>query len=325
VPFGPRPGAVRQALDAWGPPQAAVPLVVEHPARTQDEAPRRWHGPRVRRPVAVESREGRVAQAAGRWVVGHARPLAPPQAQADAVAHAQAAEAGAPRGQGPRGRRPRLGRAHAGRARLRAKTRRPRRGRPATTDPPPTAPGDHRVVEVAARRTPEEDTGGTVLATTVGAEAGGAAARLHASQEQHPTVEPGWRWRQHPAAIRPVGREKPARMAASTCARRRSRAQGIKARPQRRPPPECAPGARLWPGGNSQEAGHRAIQCLGCSPLTGGSVTRSACPPQGTKRLRRTNSSSEPMPLERGLKVSLVQACDEALTPVLLLAHTLPY
>src|SRR5499427_6950846 len=37
---------------------------------------------------------------------------------------------------------------------------------------------------------------------------------LQAYQAQHSTVEPGFRWSTHPAAIRPVWLEKPARMAA---------------------------------------------------------------------------------------------------------------
>jgi len=37
---------------------------------------------------------------------------------------------------------------------------------------------------------------------------------LQAYQEQHPTVDPGFRWIKHPAAIAPVWREKPERIAA---------------------------------------------------------------------------------------------------------------
>lgn len=37
---------------------------------------------------------------------------------------------------------------------------------------------------------------------------------LHAYQEPHPTGDPGFRWLQNPAAIRPVWLEQPERMAA---------------------------------------------------------------------------------------------------------------
>jgi len=65
---------------------------------------------------------------------------------------------------------------------------------------------------------PEEDKGGTVRATAVSAEVGTDTAMLQASQEQHTTVEPGLRWRKPPAALAPVWREKPERLAA--CAMR---------------------------------------------------------------------------------------------------------
>jgi hypothetical protein len=54
ITFVPRTCAVRQDLEAWGQQPPGFPLVVEKPGRTKDEAPRRWHGPRVRRWVEVE-------------------------------------------------------------------------------------------------------------------------------------------------------------------------------------------------------------------------------------------------------------------------------
>ena len=94
------------------------------------------------------------------------------------------------------------------------RTRRPRRGRPATTDPPPTESGYRLGGEGHALPNAEEDKGWTVLATTGRAELGTDAAILQAYQEQNTTVEPGLRWRKHPAAIAPVWLEKPERMAA---------------------------------------------------------------------------------------------------------------
>jgi transposase len=238
----PRTCAVRQALEAWGQQQAALPLLLEKPGRTKDEAPRRWHGQSVIRQVEVEYSDGRVALEALRFVVVHSSQLAQQQTQAytaaqakeaDAVMahvkHVQArwfaceADAAAAiaeyegRGQGQRGRRPRPWRYHAVRYRVVAetrRTRRARRGRPAKTESPPTEAGYRLVVEVAALAKAEEDNGWAVLATTVGAEGSGDTEILQAYQGQNTTVEPGFRWIKHPAAIAPVWLEKPERIAA---------------------------------------------------------------------------------------------------------------
>ena len=62
---------------------------------------------------------------------------------------------------------------------------------------------------------PSADTQGwTVLATTVGAESCTDAELLQAYQEQHTTVEPGFRWIKNPAALSPVWLEQAARSAA---------------------------------------------------------------------------------------------------------------
>jgi len=68
-------------------------------------------------------------------------------------------------------------------------------------------------VELEALPHPEEENGWTVLATTVSAEACADAEILQAYQEQHITVEPGFRWIKNPAAISPVWLEKPERIA----------------------------------------------------------------------------------------------------------------
>jgi hypothetical protein len=60
----------------------------------------------------------------------------------------------------------------------------------------------------------EEDNGWTVLAATVSAEACPDAEVLQAYQEQHTTVEPGFRWIKTPAAISPMWLEQPERSAA---------------------------------------------------------------------------------------------------------------
>src|SRR5262249_2065518 len=155
VTLVPRTCAVRQELEAWGQHQAGLPLLVEKPGRTRDEAPRRWHGQSVIRQVEVEYSDGRVALAALRFVVVHSNQLAQQQTQAYTAAQAKetevitahvkhvqarwfACEADATaasteyegRGPGRRGRRPRPWRDHAVRYRVVAETRRPRRGRP---------------------------------------------------------------------------------------------------------------------------------------------------------------------------------------------------
>jgi transposase len=242
VTLVPRTCALRQELEAWGRQQPPLPLVVEKPGRTKDEAPRQWHGHSVLRQVEVEYGDGRVAQEEVRFVVVHSSQLAQQQShtyvvaqekEAKAVAahvqrvHAQwfACEADATaamaeyegRGPGRRGRRPRPWRYHTVHYHIGAatrRTRRARRGRPAKTDPLPPETGYRLVVEVEALSNPEEDNGWTVLATTVRAETCPDAEILRAYQEQNTTVDPGFRWIKNPAAISPVWLEKPERIAA---------------------------------------------------------------------------------------------------------------
>src|ERR671936_181421 len=93
VTLVPRTCAVRQALEAWGQQQAALPLLVEKPGRTKAEVARRWHGQSVMRPVEVEYSDGRVGLAALRFVVVHSNQLAQQQTQAYTAAQAKEAEA----------------------------------------------------------------------------------------------------------------------------------------------------------------------------------------------------------------------------------------
>jgi transposase len=238
----PRTCAIRQALETWGQQQPALPLLVEKPGRTKDEAPRRWHGQSVLRQVEVEYRDGHVAQESVRFVVVHSSQLAQQQTQTYAAAQEKEAAAVADhvrqvqarwfaclpdaeaaiaeyegQGQGHRGRRPRLWRYHVVRYHSVAETRRTRRlrrGRPAQMDPPPMESGYRLVVEVEALANAEEDNGWTVLATTVAAAVCPDADILQAYQDQNTTVEPGFRWIKNPAAIAPVWLEKPERIAA---------------------------------------------------------------------------------------------------------------
>src|ERR671935_1670279 len=75
VTLVPRTCAVRQELEVWGRQQSTLPLLVEKPGRTKDEAPRHWHGQSVTRPVEVEYSDGRVAGEELRFVVVHAGQL----------------------------------------------------------------------------------------------------------------------------------------------------------------------------------------------------------------------------------------------------------
>jgi hypothetical protein len=242
VPLGPRTGAIRQELETGGRQPPTWPLVVEKPGRTRDAAPRVWHGPSLLRPVEVEYSDGRVALEALRFVIVHARPLAQQQTSTYAVAQEQEAPAVADhrqrgqarwfgwrpaaeaalaeeegRGQGRRGRRTRPWRYPAVGYHVVAdtrRTRRARRGRPAHTDPPATEGGYRVVVEVEALANPEEDHGWTVLAPTVSPAVRTDAEMLQAYPEPHTTVEPGFRWSKHPAAMAPGWREQPERIAA---------------------------------------------------------------------------------------------------------------
>jgi transposase len=242
VTLVPRTCAVRQELEAWGRMQPALPLLVEKLGRTKDEAQRHWHGQSVMRQVEVEYSEGRVTSAELRFVVVHSSQLASQQTQTYAGGQSKEAEVVAAhvkrvqaqwfaclpdaeaaiaayegRGPGHRGRRPRPWRYHAIRYHIVAetrRTRRARRGRPTKTEPPPIEAGYRLVVEVEALHNPEEDNGWTVLATTVSPETCTDAELLQAYQEQHTTVEPGFRWIKNPAAIAPVWLEKPERIAA---------------------------------------------------------------------------------------------------------------
>ena len=242
VTLVPRTCTVRQELEAWGQQQSALPLLGQKPGRTQDEAPRSWRGQSVVRPVEVEWSDGRVTQEPLRFVVVHSSQLAhqqtltytaaqskEAQALAEHIKRVQArrfaclADAGAAiaeyTGQEPgrRGRRPCLWRYHTVRYRVVTATQRrryARRGRPAKTDPPAVETCYGLVVEVESLDKLEDETGWTVLATTVSGEICTDAAILEAYQEQHTTVEPGFRWIKNPAAISPVWLEKPERIAA---------------------------------------------------------------------------------------------------------------
>jgi transposase len=238
----PRTCAVRQALEAWGQQHSPLPLLLEKPGRTRQESPRCWHGASVVRPVEVEYADGRRAVEELRFLVVHSSQLAQQAASTYTAAQAKEAERIAEHiqrvearwfacaadaeaaiaeyegcGQGRRGRKPQPWRYHALRYRVEAVTHRQKRlqrGRPPKTEVPQETVRYRLRIGVEAHVPSADTQGWTVLATTVGAESCTDAELLQAYQEQHTSVEPGFRWIKNPAAISPVWLEKPERMAA---------------------------------------------------------------------------------------------------------------
>lgn len=95
-----------------------------------------------------------------------------------------------------------------------APAKRTRRGRPPKAEAPQVEVRYRLAVHTAALVPSEDVHGWTVLATTVQPEGCADTEILQAYQEQNTTVEPGFRWIKHPAAITPVWLEKPERIAA---------------------------------------------------------------------------------------------------------------
>jgi len=238
----PRTCTVRQEVEVWGQQQGALPLLLDKPGRTRQEPPRQWHGQSVVRRVPVEYPDGRLDVAEIRFLVVHSSQLDHKIAVAYAAAQAKKAERLAEhvqrvearwfacaadaeeaiadyegRGQGRRGRKPHPWRYHALHYRVEAVNspkKRTRRGRPPKAEVPQVERRYRLVVHCEARVPSEEAYGWTVLATTLRPEVCTDAEMLQAYQEQHITVEPGFRWIKNPAAISPVWLEKPERIAA---------------------------------------------------------------------------------------------------------------
>ncbi len=238
----PRTCAVRQEVEAWGQQHGGLPLLLEKPGRTRQEPPRCWHGQSVVRRVPVEYADGRLDVAEIRFLVVHSSQLAQQAATAYAAAQAKEAERVAEhiqrveargfacaadaeaaisdyagRGQGRRGRTPRLWRYHVLHYQVEAVStpkKRPRRGRPPKAEAPQVEVRYRLHVHPEALLPSEDAHGWTVLATTLRSEECTDVEMLQAYQEQHITVEPGFRWIKNPAAISPVWLEKPERIAA---------------------------------------------------------------------------------------------------------------
>jgi len=238
----PRTCAVRQEVEAWGQQHDGLPLLLEKPGRTRQEPPRCWHGQSVIRRVPVEYADGHLDMAEIRFLVVHSSQLAQQVATAYAAAQAKEAERVAEhiqrvearwfacaadaeaaisdyegRGQGRRGRTPRPWRYHMLHYQVDAVStpkKRPRRGRPPKAEAPQVEVRYRLVVRPEALLPSEDAHGWTVLATTLRSEQCTDIEMLQAYQQQHTTVEPGFRWIKNPAAISPVWLEKPKRIAA---------------------------------------------------------------------------------------------------------------
>jgi transposase len=192
--------------------------------------------------VEVQYADGRLAVEALRFLVVYSSQLAQQAAVAYTAAQAKEAERVAEhiervearwfacaadaeaaiaeyegRGQGRRGRKPRPWRYHVLHYRVeavRVPKKRTHRGRPPKAEAPQVEVRYRLGVRPEAWVPSEDAHGWTVLATTVGPEECTDAELLQAYQEQHITVEPGFRWIKNPAAISPVWLEKPERIAA---------------------------------------------------------------------------------------------------------------
>src|SRR5919197_3621901 len=238
----PRTCAVRQELEAWGQQHGPLPLLLEQPGRTRAESARCWHGQSVVRQVEVEYADGHRAVEELRFLVFHSSQLAQQAALTYTAAQAQEAERVAEhiqrvearwlacaadaeeaiadyegRGQRRRGRKPHPWRYHALHYRVEAVSvpkKRTQRGRPPKAEAPQVEVRYRLAVYTEALVPPEGAHGWTVLATTVRPEVCPDAELLQAYQEQHITVEPGFRWIRNPAAITPVWLGKPERIAA---------------------------------------------------------------------------------------------------------------
>ena len=238
----PRTCAVRQEVEAWGQQHGALPLLLEKPGRTRQEPPRRWHGQSVVRRVPVEYADGRLDVAEIRFLVVHSSQLAHQAAVAYAAAQAKEAERVAEHvqrvearwfacaadaeaaiaeyeGRGPGTAGPQAAPLALPCPPLSCRSgqcpqKRTRRGRPPKAEAPQVEVRYRLVVHPEALVPSEDAHGWTVLATTVRPEGCTDAEMLQAYQEQHITVEPGFRWIKNPAAISPVWLEKPERIAA---------------------------------------------------------------------------------------------------------------
>ena len=134
--------------------------------------------------------------------------------EADAEA-AIAAYAG--RGTGTRGRRSCPWRSHEVRYRVDAqwhRKQRPQRGRPRKGEGVAHERGDGVRIHTKPLSPPVAPCGWLVWATTVREQTGADAEIVRAYRAQTPTVEPGFRWIKHPAAISPVWLAKRERIAA---------------------------------------------------------------------------------------------------------------
>jgi transposase len=211
VTLVPRTWGIRQAVEAWGQKQSALPLLLDKPARPRREAPRRWYGRRMTREVEVAYDDGRIERAPVRLVAVYSTQLAEHHADAYGQAQPREAEGLAEHIAQGQGRYHEVG--YSVEVQWQRK-KRTQRGRPRNAE----AVAHERVsrlrLTTQVLSPPVSTFGWLVLATTVSEQTAGDAEIVRAYREQTTTVEPGGRWIKNPAAISPVWREKPQRIAA---------------------------------------------------------------------------------------------------------------
>jgi transposase len=242
VTLVPRTCSIRQEVEAWGQRQVSLPLLIERPAKCQEDGPRRWYGRSVIREVEVEDEKGHVTLAPLRFIAVYSTQLAQQHEQSYRQAQAREAQALATHiaqvqsrpfaceadAQGAiaeyEGQRPgRRGRAatpwryhevHYHVQAHRQRQKRAGRGRPRKGETLQEEVVYQLKVETKVLTPARETCGWLVLATTIDEQNCGDAEIVQAYRDQTATVERGFRWIKNPAAISPVWLEKPKRIAA---------------------------------------------------------------------------------------------------------------
>jgi transposase len=242
VTLVPRTCVIRQEVERWGQQQTSLPLLLEKAGKRRLDAPRRWYGRSVTRPVEVEDGEGQVSLAPIRFVAVYSTQLAQRHAEAHAnqqlkeskslithIAQVQsrhfACQADAEgaiaayegRGPGQRGRPATQWRYHEVRYEVqsqRQRQKRAQRGRPRQGEEPQEETVYQLQMTTQVKAAPVATFGWLVLATTIEESICSDAEIVRAYRDQTTTVERGFRWIKNPAAIHPVWLEKRERIAA---------------------------------------------------------------------------------------------------------------
>lgn len=242
VTLVPRTCGVRQEVETWGQKQVSLPLLLEKAGKHRSDAPRRWYGRSVTRPVEIEDSEGQITLAPMRFVAVYSTQLAQRHAEAHARQQEQEAKSLAThiaqvqarqfacqadaegaiaayegRMPGRRGRPATPWRYHQVSYEVQShlqRQKRTQRGRPRKGEEPQEETVYQLQVTPQALAAPVATFGWLVLATTMEESVCHDAEIVRAYRDQTTTVERGFRWIKNPAAIHPVWLEKRQRIAA---------------------------------------------------------------------------------------------------------------